>query len=72
MNRTCSPLQIVGSKAEGKSYLNREETERHCVAGTSVWKKYSTDGGDRPDVVLVGIGVETTAEVIVSYHGGEF
>lgn len=58
--------QIIGSKADGKSYLDRDETERHCVAGLSVWKKYSTDGGERPDVVLVGIGVETTAEVIVS------
>jgi len=57
---------IIGSKAEGKSYLNREESERHCVAGLSVWKKYSTDDGERPDVVLVGIGVETTAEVIAA------
>lgn len=63
--------KVIGSKADGKSYLNGEETERHCVAGVSVWKKYSTDGGDRPDVILVGIGVETTTEVIVScYNDG--
>ena len=57
---------VIGSKAEGASYLGAEETEKHCVAGLSIWKKYSTDDGINPDVVLVGIGVETTAEVIVS------
>jgi len=57
---------VIGSKADGKSYLNRDETERHCVAGLSVWKKYSTDDGNRPDVILVGIGVETTTEIIAA------
>lgn len=37
-----------------------------CDIGASVWKKYSTEGGLNPDVSLVGIGVETTAEIIVS------
>lgn len=59
-------VQIIGSKAQGQSYLNAEETERHCVAGASIWKKYSTEEGVNPDVVLVGIGVETTEEILVS------
>jgi len=57
---------IIGSKADTASYLSVEETDRHCVAGATVWKKYSTDQGINPDVVLVGIGVETTAEIIAA------
>ncbi|KAF8312100.1 phosphoketolase [Clavulina sp. PMI_390] len=57
---------IIGSKADGASYLSADEAERHCVAGASVWKKFSTDEGMNPDVVLVGIGVETTAEIIAA------
>ena len=33
--------------------------------GVTVSKKYSADEGINPDVVLVGIGVETTTEIIV-------
>lgn len=43
-----------------------EEAERHCIAGASIWKQYSTDEGIDPDVVLVGIGVEVTFEVIAA------
>lgn len=57
---------IVGAKAPTKVWLDVEETERHCLAGASVWKKYSTDDGLKPDVVLVGIGVEVTHEVIAA------
>jgi len=57
---------IVGSKADTSSYLSIEETERHCIAGATVWKKFSTEDGVNPDVTLVGIGVETTAEVVIA------
>ena len=33
--------------------------------GVTLSKKYSADEGINPDVVLVGIGVETTIEIIV-------
>lgn len=46
--------------------LSAEEAEEHCVAGASVWKAYSTDGGVDPDVVLVGCGVEVTHEIIAA------
>ena len=39
---------------------------QHCVAGASIWKFASTDEGISPDVVLVGIGVEMTFEVIAA------
>jgi xylulose-5-phosphate/fructose-6-phosphate phosphoketolase len=39
---------------------------QHCIAGASVWKFASTDGGVDPDIVLVGIGVEVTYEIIAA------
>ncbi|KAF8606930.1 phosphoketolase [Ceratobasidium sp. AG-I] len=57
---------IVGSKANSASFLNVEEAKRHCIAGASIWKRFSTDEGKHPDVTLVGIGVETTTEVIAA------
>ncbi|KAH7105198.1 phosphoketolase [Auriculariales sp. MPI-PUGE-AT-0066] len=59
---------IVGSKAVSTNFLSVEEAEKHCIAGVSVWERYSTDGGKNPDVVLVGIGVETTIETIAAAH----
>ncbi|KAK9355527.1 XFP N-terminal domain-containing protein [Lipomyces doorenjongii] len=57
---------MVGSKAPTPVYLTAEEAEAHCVAGASVWRFASTDDGLDPDVVLVGIGVELTFEVIAA------
>ncbi|KAK0554087.1 hypothetical protein OC845_000901 [Tilletia horrida] len=57
---------IVGSKHPSPVWLSPEEAHRHCVAGASVWKEVSTDEGRAPDVVLVGIGVELTSEVIAA------
>ncbi|KAE8205903.1 hypothetical protein CF335_g2148 [Tilletia laevis] len=57
---------IVGSKHPSPTWLSPEEAHKHCVAGASVFRSYSTDGGRDPDVVLVGIGVELTAEVIAA------
>ncbi|KAJ1303423.1 hypothetical protein OPQ81_011614 [Rhizoctonia solani] len=57
---------IIGSKAESPSFLTVEEAKRHCIAGGSVWKRFSTDEGRNPDITLVGIGVETTTEVIAA------
>ena len=39
---------------------------QHCIAGASIWKFASVDEGVNPDVVLVGIGVEVTFEVIAA------
>jgi len=57
---------MVGSKALTTVWLSPEEADEHCVAGASVWKFASTDGGINPDVVIVGIGVELTFEVIAA------
>lgn len=45
-------------------YLTAGEAENHCRAGASVWNFCSTDGGLDPDVVICGIGVEVTFEVV--------
>ncbi|KAG6879610.1 hypothetical protein C0992_000638 [Termitomyces sp. T32_za158] len=57
---------MVGSKQPTPVWLSKEEAEKHCVAGASVWKFCSVDEGVDPDVVLVGIGVEMTFEVIAA------
>ncbi|KAE8234283.1 hypothetical protein CF326_g675 [Tilletia indica] len=57
---------VVGSKHPSPTWLSTEEAQQHCVAGASVFRNYSTDEGRDPDVVLVGIGVELTAEVIAA------
>ncbi|KAJ6630943.1 XFP N-terminal domain-containing protein [Mycena sp. CBHHK59/15] len=57
---------MVGSKHPTPVWLSPEDADRHCVAGASVWKFASVDEGVDPDVVLVGIGVEVTFEVIAA------
>ncbi|KAI5117651.1 hypothetical protein M0805_001306 [Coniferiporia weirii] len=57
---------MVGSKQATPVWLSPEEARVHCIAGASIWKFASTDEGLNPDVVLVGIGVELTFEVIAA------
>ncbi|OCH95386.1 phosphoketolase [Obba rivulosa] len=57
---------MVGSKQPTPVWLSPEEADKHCIAGASIWKFASVDSGMRPDVVLVGIGVEMTFEVIAA------
>lgn len=55
---------MVGTKNPFPVFLNMDDAMRHCIAGASIWKFASTDGGVDPDVVLVGCGNETNLEVI--------
>jgi xylulose-5-phosphate/fructose-6-phosphate phosphoketolase len=57
---------MVGSKQPTPVWLSPEEADEHCISGASVWKFASVDGGVDPDVVLVGVGVEVTFEVIAA------
>ena len=45
-------------------YLSPEEAAEHCRLGATVWSFASSNGGLNPHVVLVGIGVEMTFEVV--------
>ncbi|KAL1851329.1 hypothetical protein VTK73DRAFT_9457 [Phialemonium thermophilum] len=68
---------VIGSKQPTAVYLSPSEAAEHCRRGASVWHFASSkdagsgDGRDsaststaHPDVVLVGIGVEVTFEVV--------
>ncbi|EHK17609.1 uncharacterized protein TRIVIDRAFT_194802 [Trichoderma virens Gv29-8] len=55
---------MIGSKQPTPVYLSAEDAMEHCKRGISIWKFASTHNGEDPDVVLVGIGVEVTFEVI--------
>ncbi|KAG8775233.1 hypothetical protein FRC15_000698 [Serendipita sp. 397] len=57
---------IVGSKQETPVWLSPEQAAEHCRRGASIWPFASTENGSNPDVVLVGIGVEITFEVITA------
>ncbi|KAL0932320.1 d-xylulose 5-phosphate d-fructose 6-phosphate [Colletotrichum truncatum] len=55
---------IIGSKQPTSTYLDVDAAAEHCRIGASTWKFASTDEGANPDVVLVGVGVEVTFEVV--------
>lgn len=55
---------MIGSKQPMPVYLSAEDAIQHCKNGISVWRFASTYNGEDPDVILVGIGVEVTFEVI--------
>ncbi|KAI8671755.1 hypothetical protein NCS57_00651600 [Fusarium keratoplasticum] len=55
---------MIGSKQPTAVYLSPSDAAEHCRKGAGVWKFASTDGGKDPDVVLVGVGVEVTFEVV--------
>jgi len=59
---------IHASKHDTPQWLSMVEAIEHCRAGASIWKWASTFDGVDPDVVLVGVGVEPTVEVIAAAY----
>ncbi len=57
---------VIANKTPLPTWLSMDEAIAHCRAGASVWGWASTDGGVRPDVVLVGIGDIMTLEVLAA------
>lgn len=65
---------VIGSKQPTAVYLSASEAADHCRDGASIWHFASSKAKDQkpgsststpiPDVVLVGIGVETTFETV--------
>ncbi|KAM0334473.1 hypothetical protein ACHAQA_001501 [Verticillium albo-atrum] len=57
---------MIGSKQPTTTFLSAAEADKHCRAGASTWDFASSplSAGEQPDVVLVGIGVEVTFEVV--------
>lgn len=56
---------VVGSKQPTPVFLSPEEAAEHCYRGAGVFKFCSHDTSD-PDIVLVGIGTETTLEIVAA------
>lgn len=54
---------VIGSKQPTAVYLSADEAAKHCKDGASIWK-FASSSWESPDVVLVGIGVEVTFEVV--------
>ncbi|WP_287129520.1 phosphoketolase [Candidatus Cyanaurora vandensis] len=59
---------VIANKQPLPQWLSMPEAVAHCRAGASVWPWASTDEGVNPDVVLVGIGDNTTLEVMAAAH----
>lgn len=57
---------VIASKNPMPQWLTMEEAVAHCRAGGSIWRWASTNNGEYPDVVLVGIGDEVTVEVMAA------
>ncbi|KAL3300183.1 XFP domain-containing protein [Colletotrichum asianum] len=55
---------VIGSKQPTATYLSASAAAEHCRIGASTWSFASTDNGANPDVVIVGVGVEVTFEVV--------
>lgn len=56
---------VVASKRPMFTFLSIEEATLHCVAGASVWHRYSSSDVDT-DVVLACCGAEVTFETLVA------
>ncbi|WP_218080112.1 phosphoketolase family protein [Anthocerotibacter panamensis] len=59
---------VIANKQPAPQWLTMDEAVHHCRAGASVWPWASTDAGVDPDVVLVGIGDNSTLEVLAAAH----
>lgn len=57
---------IIANKQPLPVWLSPEEAAAHCRAGASHWTWAGTEGGEDPDVVLVGIGDVLMQEVIAA------
>jgi xylulose-5-phosphate/fructose-6-phosphate phosphoketolase len=57
---------IIANKQRMPQWLSMDEAIAHCRAGASIWRWASTEEGVDPDVVLVGIGDNTTLEVLAA------
>ncbi|KAF5641901.1 xylulose-5-phosphate fructose-6-phosphate phosphoketolase [Fusarium tjaetaba] len=55
---------MIGSKQPTGVFLSPDEAAEHCRKGASIWEFASIDSGKEPDVVIAGIGVEVTFEVV--------
>lgn len=63
---------IVGSKQPTPVFLGQGEVEAHCRAGADVFKFCSTNLGRDLDIILIGVGLEFTFEVVEAATTGQY
>lgn len=57
---------VISSKQPMPIWLSVDDAVKHCRAGASIWRQYSSYAGTKPDVVLACCGNETTFETIAA------
>jgi xylulose-5-phosphate/fructose-6-phosphate phosphoketolase len=57
---------IVAGKQPSLNYLSMEDAIVHCTRGVGIWEWASTDGDERPDVVLACCGDVPTLETLAA------
>lgn len=57
---------IVAGKHESPVYLTIDEAKAELSQGAAVWKWASTDGGERPDLVVASAGDVVTVEALAA------
>lgn len=57
---------VIASKQPLPQWLTTEQALAHCRAGAGVWPWASTDGGERPDVIMAAAGDNLTLETLAA------
>jgi xylulose-5-phosphate/fructose-6-phosphate phosphoketolase len=57
---------IVAGKQMEQNWLSMDQAMAHCARGVGIWEWASTDGGQRPDVVLACCGDVPTLETLAA------
>jgi xylulose-5-phosphate/fructose-6-phosphate phosphoketolase len=57
---------IVAGKQMEQNWLSMDQAMAHCARGVGIWEWASTDGGERPDVVLACCGDVPTLETLAA------
>lgn len=57
---------IVAGKQPQHQWLDMDAAIRHCAAGLSIWKWASTDGQEKPDIIMASAGDVPTVESLAA------
>lgn len=57
---------VVTGKHPAPQWLSMDEAIEHCTRGIGVWDWASTDGGNKPDVVMAAAGDIPTLEIMAA------
>lgn len=57
---------IVADKQEHLQYLPMDQAIEHCTKGIGIWRQFSTDANDEPDIVMASCGDVSTHESLAA------